>query len=342
MKKKILILGITGQIGSYLADILLERNYEIHGMIRRSSITPLNTERINHIYDKINLHYGDITDALSVDRIISNVNPDYIYNMAAMSHVKVSFEIPLYTALTDGIGPLLVLESIKKHCPKCRYIQASTSELFGEVLETPQTEKTKFNPVSPYGVAKLYGFYITKVYRESYGLFACNSICFNNESPRRGSTFLTKKVTESLSKIHRSIINNEDFKPLKIGNLNAERDWGYAYEYAQGIIKIIEHSEPDDFILATGEKHSVKEFIEESCKYVNIDIEWIGEDIYEKGIDKNTGKIIVEIDPKYFRPSEVNMLLGDAKKIKNELGWEPKIKFKNLVKIMMEHDLKNI
>jgi GDPmannose 4,6-dehydratase len=340
MKKKILILGITGQIGSYLADILLECGHEIHGMIRRSSVTPLNTDRINHIYEKLHLHYGDITDALSVDQILFNVKPDYIFNMAAQSHVQVSFSTPLYTAITDGVGPLLVLEAMKKHCPRAKYIQASTSELYGDVLEIPQTEKTKFNPVSPYAVAKMYGFYITKVYREAYDLFACNSICFNNESERRGSTFITKKITEALSQIYYKIENNENFKTLKIGNLNSERDWGYSYEYAQGMIKIIEHSEPDDYVLATGEKHSVREFIEEASQYVGMNIEWSGEGINEKSIDKKTGKVIIEIDEKYFRPLEVNLLLGDAKKIKAILGWEPKVKFKELVKIMMENDLK--
>lgn len=331
---KILILGITGQIGSYLADLLLEKGYEVHGVIRRSS--SFNTQRLEHIYDKLILHYGDITDALSIDQIIFKIKPDYIYNMAAQSHVAVSFETPLYTSLTDGVGPLLVLEAMKKHCPKSRYIQASTSELYGKVLETPQTEKTQFNPVSPYACSKLYGFYITKIYRESYGLFACNSICFNNESPRRGSTFVTKKITEGLVKI-----KNGKQKTLKLGNINSFRDWGYSYEYAQGIIKIIENDTPEDFVLATGETHTVKEFIEEACKYIDIDIEWYGENVNEKGIDKKTGNIIIEIDPKYFRPSEVDLLLGDSTKAQTILGWKPKTKFKELVKIMMEHDLKN-
>jgi len=330
--KKILILGITGQIGSYLSDILLEKGYEIHGMIRRSS--SFNTGRIDHIYDKVRLHYGDMTDAISIDQIIHEIKPDYIYNMAAQSHVAVSYTQPLYTSQVDGVGPLLVLEAMRKHCPKSRYIQASTSELYGKVLEIPQTENTKFNPVSPYSVAKMYGFYITKVYRESYGLFACNSICFNNESPRRGSTFVTKKITEALVKIK---LGKQ--KTLKLGNLSSLRDWGYSYEYAQGITKIIEHTEPLDFVLATNETHSIREFVEEAAKYVNMDIIWEGEGVDEKGIDSKTGKIVVEVDPKYFRPSEVNLLLGDYSKAKSVLGWEPKVRFKELVKIMMEHDI---
>ena len=267
--KKVLILGITGQIGSYLAEILLERGYEIHGVIRRSS--SFNTGRLNDIYDRIKLYYGDITDALSIDQIINDIKPDYIYNMAAMSHVAVSYTTPLYTTMTDAVGPLIVLEAMKKHCPNSRYIQASTSELYGHVLETPQTEKTHFNPVSPYAASKQYGFFITKIYREAYGLFACNSICFNNESPRRGSTFVTKKITEGLVKI-----KNNAQKVLKLGNLNSLRDWGYSYEYSLGIIKIIEQDKPDDFILATGENHSIREFIEEAASYVNMNIEWVG------------------------------------------------------------------
>lgn len=332
--KKVLILGITGQIGSYLAELLLEKGYEVHGIIRRSS--SFNTSRLNDIYDKIKLYYGDITDALSVDQVIHEVKPDYIYNMAAQSHVAVSYTTPLYTTITDAVGPLLVLEAMKKHCPNSRYIQASTSELYGKALEIPQTEKTQFNPISPYSVSKQFGFFITKVYRESYGLFACNSICFNNESPRRGSTFVTKKITEGLVKIK----NNEQ-NTLKLGNLNSLRDWGYSYEYAQGIIKIIEHDTPEDFVLATGENHSIREFIEEAANYVGINIEWQGEGLNEIGVDKNTGDVIIEINEEYFRPSEVDILLGDSTKAKNVLGWEPKVKFKELVKIMMEHDIKN-
>lgn len=336
--KKSLILGITGQVGSYLAEKLLEKGHEVHGVIRRSS--SFNTGRIDHIYEKIYLHYGDITDALSMDQVMSEIKPDYIFNLAAQSHVKVSFEVPLYTALTDGVGPLLVLEAMKKHCPKSRYVQASTSELYGKVLETPQSEKTQFNPVSPYAVAKIYGFYITKVYRDAYSLHACNSICFNHESERRGSTFVTKKITEALSKIHYKIENDESFYTLKLGNINSKRDWGYAPDYVDGLIKIIENNKPDDYVLATSETHSIREFVEEAMKYVKMDIEWVGEGLNEKGIDKNTGKVIIEIDPVYFRPAEVELLLGDATKAKTELGWEPKVTFKELVKIMMEYDLK--
>ena len=237
--------------------------------------------------------------------------------------------------MVDGMGPLLILEAMKKHCPDSRYIQASTSELYGKVLETPQTEKTKFNPVSPYAVAKMYGFFITKVYRDSYNLFACNSICFNNESPRRGETFITRKITMGLSKWLKTGI------PIYLGNLNSSRDWGYSPEYANCMYKILEYTEPLDFVISTGESHSNREFIEEACKYIDVEIEWSGEGENEKGIDSKTGKVVIEIDPKYFRPSEVDFLQGDSTLAKNLLGWEPKVKFKDLVKIMMEHDLKN-
>ena len=330
--KKILITGITGQIGSYLADIGLEKGYEIHGMIRRSS--SFNTGRIDHIYDKIHLYYGDITDSLSVDKILNDVKPDIIFNMAAQSHVQVSYTQPLYTGNVDAIGNLIILESMKRIVPGSRILQASTSELYGKVLETPQNEKTQFNPVSPYAVAKMYAFYMTKVYRESYGLFACNSICFNNESPRRGETFVTKKITNGLSKWLK------EREPIRLGNLNAKRDWGYSREYAEAMYKIVEHDVPMDFVIATGESHSIREFIKESCKYINVDIEWVGEDTNEKGIDKKSGSVIIEVDPKHFRPSEVETLLGDATKAKNVLGWEPKTKFKDIVKIMMLNDIK--
>jgi GDPmannose 4,6-dehydratase len=333
--KKVVIFGITGQIGSYIAEMLLERGYEVYGIIRRSS--SFNTPRIDHIFDKLHLYYGDITDYISIDKVLREVKPDYIFNMAAQSHVWISFFQPLYTSQVDGIGPLLILESMKVNCPKAKYVQASTSELYGK-LRNPGQAQTEdellFNPISPYAAAKLYGYYITKIYRESYGLFACNSICFNNEGPRRGGNFVTKKITESLVKI-----SSGKQKVLKLGNIDSLRDWGYSKEYAEGIIKIIENEYPSDYVLATNETHSIREFVEEAARYVGYDIEWYGKGLEEKGIDKNSGKVIVEIDPKYFRPAEVDVLLGDYTKAKNELGWEPKVKFKELVKIMMEHDI---
>mgnify|MGYP001485712674 CR=1 FL=1 len=332
--KKALITGITGQSGSYLAELLLEKGYEVHGMIRRSS--SFNTGRIDHIYDKLNLHYGDMTDSLSLDEIIHKIHPDEIYNLAAQSHVQVSFFLPEYTAQVDGVGTLKIIESMKKHTPNCKFYQASTSELFGKVLEIPQTEKTPFNPKSPYAVAKLYAFNIAKNYRESYNLFISNGILFNHESPRRGETFVTKKITHGL-------VNWTKTKaPIHLGNLNAKRDWGYAKDYVYGMWLMLQQDKPDDFVIATGESHSNREFIEEACKYVNIDIQWIGSGVDEIGVDRNSGDaVVIQVDPKYFRPSEVDLLLGDPTKAKNILGWEPKVKFKDLVKLMMEYDLKN-
>jgi GDPmannose 4,6-dehydratase len=333
VRKKCLITGITGQSGSYLAEFLLEKNYEVHGMIRRSS--SFNTDRIENIYDKIHLHYGDMTDSLSIDNIIQNVKPNYIYNLAAQSHVATSFYLPEYTAQTDGIGTLRILEAMKKHTPKARFYQASTSELFGRVLETPQNEKTPFNPVSPYAIAKQYAFNMVQNYRNSYGLFASNGILFNHESNRRGETFVTKKITKGLVKWLKTGI------PIRLGNLNSQRDWGYAPEYVEAMWMILQHDSPDDFVIATGECHSNKEFIEEACKYINVDILWKGKGLFEKGIDKKTNKTVIITDSIYFRPCEVDVLLGDPSKAKNVLGWESKVKFKELVKIMMEHDLAN-
>jgi len=327
------IFGITGQVGSYLAEKLLEQGHEVHGIVRRSS--SFNRIRIEHIRNKLNLHYGDVTDAISVNKIINEIKPDYVYNLAAQSHVGISFFTPLYTITTDGIGPLNILEAILNHSPHSKYVQASTSELYGKVLEIPQTEKTPFNPVSPYACAKLYGYFITKSYRQAYNLFACNSICFNHESPRRGDNFVTKKITLGIAKWLQT------GEHIRLGNLDSFRDWGYAPEFCDAMIKIIEHSEPDDFVIATGESHSIREFVEESCKYANIDLVWKGSGINEVGIDKKTNKNIIVIDPKFFRPSEVDLLLGDPAKAKTVLGWESKVKFKELVQIMMEYDLKN-
>jgi GDPmannose 4,6-dehydratase len=329
---KILCTGITGQDGSYLAEKLLAQGHEVHGIIRRSS--SFNTGRIDHIFNKLTLHYGDVTDSLSIDDIICKVKPDRIYNLAAQSHVQISFNLPLYTAQTDGLGTLVILEAVRKHCPSCRIYNATTSELFGKVQETPQKETTSFYPRSPYGVSKLYSFWISKNYREAYNMFISNGILFNHESERRGGNFVTKKITQGL-------VNwKKTGEPIYLGNLDSSRDWGYAPEYCDAMIKIIEHTEPDDFVVSTGESHTNREFIEESCKHIDTELEWIGTGQDEIGIDKKSGKIVIKVDEKYFRPSEVDLLLGDYSKIKKVLGWEPTTKFKELVRIMMAYDLK--
>ena len=333
MSKKCLITGITGQSGSYLAELLLDKGYDVHGMIRRSS--SFNTGRIDHIYDKVHLHYGDMTDSLSIDDMMYKIKPDYIFNLAAQSHVAVSFNLPEYTAQTDGIGTLRILEAMKKHVPNSRLYQASTSELFGKVLETPQNEMTPFNPVSPYAIAKQYAFNMVKNYRNSYNMFASNGILFNHESPRRGETFVTKKITHGLVNWLKTGI------PVRLGNLDSRRDWGYAPEYCEAMIKIIEHNEPDDFVIATGESHSNREFIEEAFQYLKCGkLNWERKGTDEKALDEN-GNIVIEIDPKYFRPAEVDLLLGDPTKAKQILGWEAKTKFKDLVKLMMDYDFFN-
>lgn len=331
--KKALITGITGMDGSHLAELLLEKGYEVHGIIRRSST--FNTSRINHIFPKLKLYYGDVTDTLSMENIIKKVMPDEIYNLAAQSHVQVSFELPEYTGQVDALGVLRLLETVKNFSPKTKIYQASTSELFGKVQEIPQKETTPFYPRSPYGIAKQYAFWICRNYREGYNLFISNGILFNHEGERRGETFVTRKITKGL-------VNwLQKGEPIKIGNLDAKRDWGYAKDFVYGMYLILQQETPDDFVLATGESHSVREFIEESCKHINVELEWINKGTKEeKAIDKYTGKIVVEIDTKYFRPTEVDLLLGDPTKAKNILGWEPKVKFQELVKIMMEHDLK--
>jgi len=338
MKKKILLTGVTGQLGSYLAEKFLKLDYEVHGIIRKSS--SFNTKRIDHIFNELNLYYGDLTDHLSIDSIVHKVKPDYILNAAAQSHVHVSFEIPMYTSQVDALGTLSVLEAARKHVPNCKIIQMSTSELFGKVVEQPQNEETPMNCQSPYSVAKLYGYHMTKLYRNAYDMFACNVICFNMESPRRGETFVTKKITIALSKIDSALKNGEEFEVLTLGNLNAKRDWGYCPDYADGIIKMFEHTKADDFVLATNETHSIREFIDESIKYTDIELEWFGENENEYAIDKNTNRKVIGIDPKYYRPAEVELLRGDYSKAIEELDWEPTVKFKELVKIMMEHDLK--
>ncbi|HIP50211.1 MAG TPA: GDP-mannose 4,6-dehydratase [Candidatus Pacebacteria bacterium] len=339
--KKALITGITGQDGSYLAELLLEKGYEVHGIIRRAS--SFNTGRINHLYQdphvndvKMFLHYGDLTDSSGISRLIEKIQPDEIYNLAAQSHVGVSFESPEYTADVTGLGTLRLLDAIKDTKVKTKFYQASTSELFGLIQDDIQNEETPFYPRSPYGVAKLYSFWITKNYRESYDMYACNGILFNHESPRRGETFVTKKITRGLAKI---LSGKDDC--LYLGNLDAKRDWGYAKDYVEGMWRMLQQDKPEDIVLATGETHSVREFVEESCKIAGIDLDWQGEEENEIGIDKNTGKTIIKIDPRYYRPAEVEVLLGDPTKAKEKLGWTPTTTFKDLVKMMMEDDLKN-
>jgi GDPmannose 4,6-dehydratase len=327
--KVALITGITGQDGSYLAELLLERGYQVHGIVRRASL--INTHRIDHIYDSITLHYGDLSDSTNLVRIIQKVKPDEIYNLGAQSHVKVSFEMPEYTADVDAVGTLRVLEAVRllgmEDC--VRIYQASTSELYGLVQETPQSETTPFYPRSPYGVAKIYGYWITKNYREAYGMYACTGILFNHESPRRGETFVTRKITQALSKIS---VGLQDV--LELGNLSAKRDWGHAKDFVEAMWLMLQQEEPDDYVIATGKQYSVREFVEEAAPYFGMKIIWEGEGLDEVGIDKSTGKTVVRVNPKYFRPAEVETLLGDATKAKEKLGWEPKISFKQLVEDM--------
>ena len=327
--RKALITGITGQDGSYLSELLLNKGYEVHGIIRRSSL--INTSRIDHIYDQLNLHYGDLTDSTNIVRIIQKVQPDEIYNLAAQSHVKVSFELPEYTGDVDALGTLRVLEAVRLLGleKNTRIYQASTSELYGLVQETPQKETTPFYPRSPYGVAKLYGFWIVKNYRESYGMHASSGILYNHESSRRGQTFVTKKITDAFYKIS---TNQQDC--LYLGNLNSKRDWGHAKDFVEAMWLILQQTEPDDYVIATGEQHSVKEFVEKSAAYFNMKIEWQGDGLEEIGINVNSGKTIVKVDPRYFRPAEVESLLGDATKAKEKLGWTPKISFEQLVEDM--------
>ena len=333
-KKVALITGITGQDGSYLAELLLDKGYEVHGIVRRSSL--INTHRIDHIYDNIKLHYGDLTDATNIIGVIQKVQPDEIYNLGAQSHVKVSFETPEYTGQVDGLGTLRVLEAVRLLGmeKKTRIYQASTSELYGLVQETPQTETTPFYPRSPYGVAKLYGFWIVKNYRESYGLHAGSGILFNHESPRRGETFVTRKITRGLN----AIMKGEQ-KVLYLGNLNAKRDWGHAKDYVEAMWLMLQQDEPDDYVIATGVEHSVKEFVDACAPKFGFNLEWLGEGEDEIAIDKKTKKTIVAVSSKYFRPSEVETLLGDTFKANKKLGWEPKISFYELVEEMTNYEL---
>lgn len=341
MAKVALITGVTGQDGAYLAELLLNKGYIVHGVKRRSSL--FNTDRIDHLYKdqheknvNLKLHYGDLTDSTNLIRIIQETQPDEIYNLAAQSHVKVSFETPEYTANSDALGTLRILEAIRILGleKKTRFYQASTSELYGLVQEIPQKETTPFYPRSPYGVAKLYGFWITKNYRESYGMYACNGILFNHESPIRGETFVTRKITRAVAKISLGMQEK-----LYMGNIDAERDWGHAQDYVEGMWLMLQQNQPDDFVLATGIKITVRKFIEMAFGEVGISIEWKGKDAEEKGYDKKTGKVIVEIDPKYYRPAEVDLLVGDASKAKEKLGWVPKRTVQDLCKEMVASDL---
>lgn len=341
-KKVALITGVTGQDGAYLAEFLLNKGYEVHGIKRRTSL--FNTDRIDHLYQDPHdqdrhfiLHHGDLTDSSSLIRIIQQTQPDEIYNLAAQSHVAVSFEEPEYTANSDALGALRILEAIRILGleKKSRFYQASTSELFGKVQETPQKETTPFYPRSPYGVAKLYAYWITINYRESYGIYACNGILFNHESPLRGETFVTRKITRALARIKLGMQ-----KKLFLGNLDARRDWGHAKDYIEMQWLMLQQEEAEDFVIATGEQYSVREFVTTAAKHCAIDIDWQGQGVEEKGINKDTGEVIVEIDPRYFRPAEVETLLGDASKAREKLGWVPKIKFAQLVEEMITEDLK--
>ena len=338
--KRAFITGITGQDGSYLTELLLDKGYEVHGLIRRAST--FNTNRIDHLYQdshikgvSLFLHYGDLTDASNLSRLFEKIQPDEIYNLGAQSHVRVSFDVPEYSADTDALGVLRILDAVRETCPKARFYQASTSELYGKVQEVPQTEKTPFYPRSPYAVAKQYGFWITKNYRESYGLHASNGILFNHESPRRGETFVTRKITMAVARIIR---NMQDC--LYMGNIDALRDWGYAKDYVRMMWMMLQQPEADDYVVATGEMHTVREFIERSFGLVEHPIEWKGKGVNEIGIDTTTSKIVVRIDPRYFRPAEVEQLLGNPAKAKTKLGWVPEVKFEQLVKIMVEGDIR--
>ena len=339
--KKALITGITGQDGSYLTELLLEKGYEVHGIIRRHST--ISTDRIDHLFENPNignktlfLHYGDLTDSSNLSRLIEKIQPNEIYNLAAQSHVAVSFEVPEYTADVTGVGTIRLLDAIKETKCKCKFYQASTSELFGGIPGTaPQSETTPFYPKSPYGVAKLYSYWITVNYRESYDMFACNGILFNHESPRRGETFVTRKITIAVA----NIMAGKQEK-LSLGNLNAKRDWGFAGDYVEGMWRILQQDKPGDYVLATNETHTVREFVELAFAEVGVEIEWTGEGVNEKGIDKKTGKVLVDINPRYFRPAEVELLWGDSTKAEKVLNWKRKVSFKELVAMMVDEDCK--
>ena len=341
MTKVALLTGATGQDGAYLAELLLAKGYLVHGVKRRSS--SFNTDRVDHLLRdpheanaQYRLHYGDMTDATNLIRLVQQTRPDEIYNLAAQSHVQVSFETPEYTANSDALGALRMLEAVRilGMERKVRFYQASTSELYGNATETPQSEATPFQPRSPYGAAKLYAYWITVNYREAYGMFAANGILFNHESPRRGETFVTRKITRAVARIHLG-----QAKVMHLGNLSAKRDWGHARDYVEGMWRILQHSEPDDFVLATGETHDVREFVEEAFRVVGIAVEWRGSGVDEQAVNARTGDVLVKVDPRYFRPTEVDLLLGDATKARAKLGWQAKTDFKTLVREMVEADL---
>ena len=338
--KKALITGITGQDGSYLAELLLAKGYEVHGIIRRSS--SFNTGRIDHVYRdphetgvRLFLHYGDLNDASSINKVLRDVRPDEIYNLGAQSHVKVSFDVPDYTGEVDALGTVRILEGIRETELNTRFYQASSSELYGKVVETPQRETTPFYPRSPYACAKAYANFITVNYRESYNLFACNGILFNHESPRRGETFVTRKITRAAARIRLGLQSC-----LYLGNLEAKRDWGFAGDYVEAIWLMLQQPEPEDFVIATGETHSVREFATKVFARLDMPLEWRGEGAHEKGVDSRTGNIVIEVDPKYFRPAEVDLLLGDSAKARQKLGWEPRVGFDALVEMMVDADLR--
>ncbi|GAA1783331.1 GDP-mannose 4,6-dehydratase [Luedemannella flava] len=337
--KTALITGITGQDGSYLTELLINKGYIVHGIVRRSS--SFNTGRIDHLFQdphdedrRLILHYGDLTDGSNVARLLEGIQPDEIYNLAAQSHVRVSFDIPEYTADVTGLGTLRILEAIRESGVRSRFYQASSSELFGLVQEVPQTETTPFYPRSPYAVAKLFAYWITKNYRESYGLYACNGILFNHESPRRGATFVTRKITRGLARVRLGID-----PALYLGNLEAKRDWGYAKDYVEGMWLMLQQDEAEDFVLATNETHTVREFVERTAATLDMDLGWQGEGVEETGVDRRTGKAIIHIDPRYFRPAEVDLLIGDYSRARTRLGWKPTVTFAELVRIMAESDL---
>jgi len=343
MKKtnKALITGITGQDGSYLTELLLEKGYEVHGIIRRAS--NFNTDRIDHIYQdphqknkSLYLHYGDLSESSVIDKLVREIKPDEVYNLAAQSHVKVSFEIPEYTANITGLGTLRLLEAIRNYQPKAKFYQASSSEMFGQVIETPQSETTPFNPRSPYGCSKVFAHWITKNYRESYSMFACSGILFNHESPRRGKTFVTRKITRAVANIK---LGRQ--QTIYLGNMDAKRDWGFAGDYVEAMWLMLQQLKPDDYVIATGETHSVREFVELSFEQIGITIKWKGKGLKEEGVDQKNDNVLVKIDPAYFRPSEVDLLLGNSTKARKTLKWKPKVSFEKLVQTMVNFDLKN-
>lgn len=339
--KKALITGITGQDGSYLAELLLDKGYEVHG-IRRAAST-FNTKRIDDLIfhkslkkGQFNLHYGDLTDSSNLNRLLEMIRPDEIYNLGAQSHVHISFQVPEYTAEVDAIGTLRLLDAIKETGIKTRFYQASTSELYGKAQEIPQTEKTPFYPRSPYGAAKLYAYWVVVNYREAYNLHASNGILFNHESPRRGEIFVTRKITKAVGEIKKG-----NQQKVSLGNLDAKRDWGYAKDYVEAMWLMLQQDQPDDYVIATGQTHTVREFCDRAFGLAGYELKWEGEGVNEKGIDKKTGQVLVDVDPKYFRPTEVDLLIGDATKAKEKLGWQPKVSFEELVKIMVDHDVFN-